>query len=217
MVSDSTIGITADASAWLSNYGRFAYGPNIIVIHSLECDAVRGIAWSLSERGGWLDNEGLAPQRMTAPGDLVRCIPDGDQGGHIGGPGNSHCAGVEVSGRAAWVPADWAAPLAVEALDNQARAIAGLAVVYGWTYIDLRYLSIAQIRAGERGICTHNDISISGISGTNHWDPGLGYPFAAQLERIQSWFQVITGGSPVTPTVEWTVLQWISDNQAAAV
>jgi hypothetical protein len=116
------------------------------------------------------------------------------------------------------VPADWATPLAVEALDNQARAIAGLAVVYGWSYSDLQYLSIAQIRAGDtRGICTHNDISVSGISATNHWDPGLGYPFPRQLERIQSWFQIITGGTPVTPVAAWTVLQWIINNQGAAV
>jgi hypothetical protein len=199
MVSDSALGITADASGWLSNYGRFAYGPNIIVIHSLECDAIRGIAWSLSEPGGWLDNENLAPQRMTAPSDLVRTVPDGDQGGHIGGPGNSHCAGVETSGRAAWTGDQWATPLAREALEMQARAIAGLAVVYGWGYGDLRYLSIAEIRAGARGICTHNDISISGISGTNHWDPGLGYPFAWVLSRIQYWFQTITGGTPAAP------------------
>jgi len=98
MASESELGITFDASAWLSNYGHFSWGPNILVLHSLECDAIRGIARSLSERGGWLDTENLAPQRMTAPSDLVRTMPDGDQGGHIGGPGNSHCAGVEVAG-----------------------------------------------------------------------------------------------------------------------
>ena len=87
MVSDATLGITFDASAWLTNYGHFAWGPNILVLHSLECDAMRGIAQSLSEQGGWLDTENLAPQRMTAPGDLVRTMPDGNQGGHIGGDG----------------------------------------------------------------------------------------------------------------------------------
>jgi len=212
MVSDSTLGITFDASAWLTNYGHFAWGPNILVLHSLECEAMRGIAQSLSERGGWLDTENLAPQRMTAPGDLVRTMPDGDQGGHIGGPGNSHCAGVEVSGRAAWTPEQWATPLAKEALDMQARAIAGLAVAYGWAYSDLRYLSQAQIKAGDtRGICDHNAISLSGISNTNHWDVGLGYPWEGQLTRIQYWFQVISGGA----VHALTILQWLSGYRAA--
>jgi hypothetical protein len=210
MASDAALGITADASAWLTNYGPFAYGPNIIVIHDLECDPRRGLAWQLSDRGGYLDNGGLAPQRMTGPGDLVRTIPDGTQGGHIGSPGNSHAAGVEVTGRAAWTEGQWGDPLVSEGVDNQARAIAGLAVVYGWTYDDIRYLSIAQIRAGERGICTHNDISVSGISRTDHWDPGLGYPFAWALERIQYWFQVITGGV-VAVVAEWDLLRWISE------
>lgn len=198
--SDEQLGITFDASQWLTNYNGFVWGPNIIVIHSLECDSIPGIARALSEPGGYLDTENLAPQRMTAPGDLVRTIPDGTQGGHIGGPGNSHCAGVEVSGRAAWTPGQWDTPLAREALDMQARAIAGLAVVYGWGLNDLRYLSLAQIRAGDtRGICDHNSISLSGISATNHWDVGLGYPFAAQLARIKYWFLVITGNTPVDP------------------
>jgi len=210
MVSESALGVTFDASAWLTNYGHFSWGPNILVLHSLECDAIRGIAQSLSERGGWLDTENLAPQRMTAPSDLVRTMPDGDQGGHIGGPGNSHCAGVEVSGRAAWTPEQWAQPLAREALDMQAKAIAGLAVAYGWGFNDLRYLSLAQIRAGDtRGICDHNGISLSGISATNHWDVGLGYPWGWVLERIQFWYNTITGGGVHPPGHTQTYTEWL--------
>lgn len=199
-LTGSAAGITYDATGWLSSYGPFAYGPNIIVIHSLECDAIDHIAEQLSARGGWLDGEGLAPQRMTDPVSIVKCIPDGNQGGHIGGPGNSHCAGVETSGRAAWTPAQWATPKARAAVDHQARAVAGLAIQYGWDYSDLRYLSLAQIRAGSpRGICDHNSISLSGISNTDHWDVGLGYPWSYLLTRTRYWYQLMTGGTPDPP------------------
>jgi hypothetical protein len=207
-LSDAQLGVTLNASAWLTNYGPFAWGPNIIVWHSLECDAIARIAEQLSARGGYLDNEGLAPQRMTDPAAIVRTMADGLQGGHIGGPGNSHCGGAEVSGRAAWTPAQWALPNARAAVDHQARAVAGLAVNYGWAYTDLRWLAIAQIRAGSpRGMCSHNDISVSGISGTNHWDPGLGFPFAWALERTQYWYRAMTGTATPSPVAVRTWLQ----------
>lgn len=210
------LGYTYDACAWLTHYGRFTgSAPRGVVIHSLECDAIDHIAEQLSAPGGWLDGEGLAPQRMTDPVSIVKSVPDGYQGGHIGGPGNSLYVGVEVSGRAAWTPAQWATPKARAGLDHQARAVAGLYVVYGHGYDEIRWLSIAQLRAGYPfGMCTHNDISISGVSNTNHWDPGTGFDFAWFLSRVQYWFLVMTGGGTPPPAVgtDW----WDTVDEAAA-
>lgn len=211
VLSNAQFGITYDASAWLTSYGPFAVPePRGLVIHSLECDAVPHIAEQLSAPGGWLDTEGLAPTRMTDPVSIVRAIPDGDSAGHIGGPGNSRYLGVEVSGRAAWVRSQWLdGGNAQAALDHQARAIAGLFVLFNRSYADIRYLSIAQLRAGTPfGMCDHNDISISGVSNTNHWDPGLGFPHDWFLPRVQFWFLFMTGGKPVPPpVVQGTFLQ----------
>ena len=201
-LTDAQRGITDDSSSFLTNYGAFQGSePRGIVIHSLECGAIPGIAAQLSSRGGWLDGEGLAPTLMTDPTSIVRAIPDGDSGGHIGGPGNSRYLGVEVSGRAAWTRAQWldGGP-AQAALEHQARAVAGLFVLYGRPFTDIRWLSIAQLRAGTPfGMCFHADISISGVSGTDHWDPGLGYPGGYVLAAVQRWFLSMTGGKPVPP------------------
>ncbi len=54
-----------------------------------------------------------------------------------------------------------------------------------------RWLTVAQIRAGADGFCTHNDVSLAypDVS-TGHWDPGPNFPKYAVMSL---WF-------PTTPT-----------------
>ena len=193
------LGITMDASGWLSNQGRFAAGrPQGVVVHTLECEAKPRIAQELSAQGGYLDNEGLAPQRMTDPTSIVRTIPDGTKGGHCGQLGNPRFVGVEVSGRASWSRAQWLdGGLAQAALSNSARAAAGLFIVYGHGLDEIRWLSGAQIKAGnEFGLLGHVDVSVF-VGGTNHWDPGLpaDFPYDWYAAEVRRWFLIMTGAS----------------------
>lgn len=204
-------GITVDASGWLSNQGRFSDGkPEGVVIHTLECDAKPHVAEELSQPGGYLHGKGLAPQRMTDPVSIVRTVPDGTIGGHVGGRGNPRFVGVEVSGRAGWSREQWLdGGRAQAALDHSAHAAAGLFIVYGHSYEEIRWLSGAQIQ-GRRtfGLLGHIDVSTF-VGGTDHWDPGLSddFPYGWYEERTKFWFLDMTGGTPQ----EWDLLRWISE------
>ncbi len=203
--------ITYDASGWLTSYGQFPAGrPWARVLHSLECDPKPGVARELSAPGGWLDNEGLAPHGMSDPTQRVRACSTRRYSGHVGGLANPHVVGYEVAGRAAKSRAQWLDGGSQQAaLESDARLIAWDYVRDGWSRGEIRMLSGAQIRqnyAGGpavRGLMTHNDVS-QFIGGTNHWDPGPGFPFDWFLDRVRSHYDAFTGGGssgtdPVDP------------------
>ena len=65
------------------------------------------------------------------------------------------------------------------------------------------WLTVMQIKAGDKGICGHIDIS-QAYPGSGHYDPGPGYPkvqFLAMVkdyreERIrEKQFEGVTGGA----------------------
>ena len=195
--------ITYDATGWLSNQGPFkAARPWGRVIHTLECEAKPGIARELSAPGGYLDSQGLAPHGMSDPTQRVRACNTNRIGGHVGGRANPHVVGYEVSGRAAWTPAQWldGGPRQA-ALESDARLIAWDCVQDGWTREEAtRWLSGAQIKANYaggpivRGLLEHNDVS-EFIGGTNHWDPG-GFVPAWFASRIGAFYDELTGSTP---------------------
>lgn len=87
--------------------------------------------------------------------------------------------GIHASaiGRAARSREDWLKwPAQLETL---ARWAADLNARYG---IPLRWLSAAQVRAGERGFCGHAEISAA-FGEVDHTDPGRGFPHDLILAR----------------------------------
>ena len=52
---------------------------------------------------------------------------------------------------------------------------------------DYRWLSLNEVASLKvRGFCYHYDISRA-LGGTDHWDPGTGYPADVQMSRIR-WY-----------------------------
>lgn len=181
-----------------SHGGAFRAGaPRLIVIHSLEAPAKRGLAYSLA--GGWIQTAGVSPQHITDPGETVDCLRPGVVGWHCGN-GNQVSVGLEVTGRAGWSAAEWLEPEAFAAVRLDAKQGAVVAKHYG---IPMRWLSLQQIRNGERGFCTHNDISLT-LGGTNHWDPGPNFPFAVFMQMVQQfaggWDGLRDDFKPSTPS-----------------
>lgn len=176
-----------------SHGGGFRAGePHLIVIHSLEAPARRGLAWDLS--AGWLKTAGVSPHSITDPGETVETCPENIVGWHCGN-GNQVSIGDEHTGYAAWSLAQWTSGDAWEAVRLGAKKCAEIATRHS---IPLRWLSLGQIRAGERGVCTHFDISQT-FGGTNHTDPGPGFPYDAFMRtaiQFQGGSGAGAGGTP---------------------
>ena len=161
--------------------GSFRPGqPSLIIVHSLEAPPRRGIAYDLA--AGWLQSAPVSPQHLTDPSETVDTLHPGVVGWHCGN-GNQKGVGLEVTGYAGWSAAQWLEPEAFAAVRLDAKQGAIVAKHYG---IPMRWLSLSQILNGERGFCTHNDISLT-LKGTTHWDPGPNFPFAIFMQMVQQW------------------------------
>jgi hypothetical protein len=175
-----------------SHGGNYRAGqPTLIVIHSLEAPARRGLAYDLAT--GWLQNAGVSPHALTDPGETVETCSESLVGWHCGN-GNQVGIGLEVTGYAAWSFEQWTSGDAFAAVRLDAKRAAEAARRHG---IPIRWLSLSQIRNGERGFCTHADISAT-LGGTNHTDPGRGFPYAIFMQMVQQWTDG-TIGNPTNP------------------
>lgn len=172
-----------------SHGGSFRSGqPTLIIIHSLEAPARAGMAYNLAS--GWIQNAPVSPHSISDPVETVDCLNVGTVGWHCGN-GNQKGIGLEVTGYAAWSFQQWTEPTAFAAVRLDAKRGAEVAQRFG---IPLRWLSLQQIRNGEKGFCTHFDITQT-LGGTNHTDPGKGFPYAIFMQMVQQF-----AGEPVKPT-----------------
>lgn len=169
--------------------GRMPGPARLTVAHSLECEAVEGLAKGLNNGPGtYLWTDGVSPHTMTDPG-WTRGACDTDIVGYHIGTYNAQATGGEVTGRASWTRAQWFEPAANKALERQAKALAEQHLAKGWGPETFRWLSLREVADGHTvGFCPHNDISIApwpNPPGTNHWDPGPFYPYDVQMIRIR--------------------------------
>lgn len=181
-----------------SHGGPFRSGqPTLVVIHSLEAPAKRGLAWDLAN--GWIQNAGVSPHSMTDPGETVDLLDLGTIGWHCGN-GNQVGIGLEVTGYAAWDFNTWTTGDNFAAVRLDAKRASEVADHFG---IPHRWLSLQQIRNGESGFCTHADITLT-LGGTTHTDPGPGFPYSIFMQMVNEWSGTGSGGggnpNPTDPT-----------------
>lgn len=74
-----------------------------------------------------------------------------------------------------------------------AADIARLCLAYG---VPIRRLSVAQVRAGEHGICGHVDIRDAFPGVTTHWDPGPFFPWWRFMRHIRREAKKLTAPAP---------------------
>lgn len=160
----------------------------LVIAHSLECEAKENLAYELTVPDGcYLQTAGVSPHSMSDPGETVWACDTDLVGYHVGPKGNPISTGGEVTGRAAWTRAQWLQDAPNRALQRQAKALAQQAMDKGFAPGDYRWLSLAEVRDGKtNGFCYHYDISRA-LGGTDHYDPGSGYPADIQMERIR-WY-----------------------------
>jgi len=132
----------------------------------------------------WFAGHSGPPPRASAHiccdnDSIVRCVrPE-----HVAwaAPGANHDGyQVELAGRARQTEAEW--------LDNYSDAMLRLVAPYlarvaeRWQ-IPIRWLSVDEVRDGERGFCGHAEVS-KAFGKSTHWDPGDGFPWEYFLELV---------------------------------
>ena len=87
-----------------------------------------------------------------------------------------------VPGFAAWNRSQWL--VHISAIQRGARRAAAWGGLYG---IPMVHLTPAQVAAGNKGICTHGDVTAAGYTASmGHTDPGPSFPMGRLLELARA-------------------------------
>lgn len=114
---------------------------------------------------------------------VVQCVDHQFRAYHA--PPNTGSIGLEHAGFASQSRAQWLDPFGVAMIEQSARLAAWLCREFE---LPPRWLSIAQLRGGERGICTHYDVSRA-FGQSSHTDPGPGFPKDYYLDRVINYYE----------------------------
>ena len=143
---------------------------NRIVIHATVSPCVKGGARNVAKYFQSADAGGSA-HYVVDPGEIIRCYAETTVTWHA--PPNTGSIGIELcdpqKGTAArWADADHEAMLRLAA--KLVREVAAR-----WN-VPLKRLSVADLKAGKRGICGHVDVA-NAWHKTDHGDPDIAGPF----------------------------------------
>lgn len=165
-------------AAHLSGYVPKA-SKKVIVIHDMEVDApltaaeAVGSYFSRGSSGGstqyGIDNNSI--QQYLAPTAIPWGAPNcNSQGIHI-----------EQMGKASWSTDKWKT-YARGTIDRCAWLVAKLSIDFN---IPIDHLSVAELKAGKRGVVTHYDCTKA--FGGSHTDPGPNYPMKMMLDKAKEY------------------------------
>jgi N-acetyl-anhydromuramyl-L-alanine amidase AmpD len=153
---------------------------DLIVIHTMETDEKGETAENCAL---WFRNPAanVSAHYCVDANSIVQCVRDQDVGWHA--PGANHDGiGIEHAGRAKQTGRDWSDAYSVAMLERSAELVADLCRTYR---IPVTWLYAADLRAGKRGITTHDAVSKAFRRGS-HWDPGTGFPVERYLSSVRA-------------------------------
>lgn len=102
-----------------------------------------------------------------------------------GAPGANHShMHIEIAGVARQTRAQWLDSYSLKAIDRAANVVAQWALKFKFP---LRWVSVAQLRRGVKGLCTHDDVS-KAFGRSSHWDPGPNFPKDIFLAKAKDWY-----------------------------
>jgi len=148
-----------------------------IVIHGTVSPCVRGGAVNVA-RYFQTPAAGGSAHYVVDPGEVVRCLAETTVAYHA--PPNTGSIGVELCDPQQGPASRWA--------DDNHEAMLRLAaalvrdIAARWD-VPLRRLTVAEVRAGARGICGHVDVSRA-FGQSDHTDPGTGFPWAHFMQLV---------------------------------
>jgi hypothetical protein len=172
---------------WMPAYshgGPFGKGqPTVVVVHCTESDNGPGTAEALAGPG-WFGGSkaGTSSHKVVDVDSICEGVKRTTVAWHAGPGGNVRGVAYEFCGRVAWTAGKWREPAQLQMLRNAAPHIADDLRAMS---APARWLSLAQLGGGQRGLCTHNDIRLA-FGGTTHSDPGPNFPYAELLAYVQA-------------------------------
>lgn len=155
---------------WMPSPNYYPGRPNpiqVLVMHSVEGPMTAGLARSLAGPN-WFGStvSGTSANAIFDQTGGIEMVKPDNRAWHIGG-GNNFAYGTEHCGYAAFSAAQWLTADGKKMLTASAKWNRQLADSLG---IPWKRLTVAEIQAGERGLCTHNDCRLV-WGGTTHTDP----------------------------------------------
>ncbi len=153
---------------------------NRIVIHSTVSPCKRGGARAIA---AYFRSKaaGGSCHYVVDPGEVVQVVYDGVIAWHA--PPNKNSIGIEMcdyphgSSKARWKDAAHK-----EMLERVAKLTAELCLAYN---VPRKFLKPADLKAGKRGITTHNNVSLA-FRQSSHWDPGA-WPRVRFMRKVRKY------------------------------
>ena len=153
---------------------------DLIVIHTMEMDEKGETAENCAQ---WFRNPGakVSAHYCVDADTIVQCVRDQDVAWAAPGA-NSDGIQVEHAGRAKQTGREWSDEYSTAMLERSAQLVAELCAKYK---IPVTWLYAADLRAGKRGITSHDAVSKAFKRGS-HWDPGTGFPVERYLALVRA-------------------------------
>ncbi|KUL35736.1 hypothetical protein ADL12_19640 [Streptomyces regalis] len=154
----------------------------MIVIHDMEAPEGPLTAENVARYFANLPASNKASAHVCVDNNsAVRCVADGNRAWHAPGT-NSDGLGLELAGYARQSRAEWLDQYSKGVLEQAAKVTADWCRKHS---IPARKLTVAELKAGRRGIVGHRDVSAA-YGQTNHSDPGPNFPWDYFLSRVNA-------------------------------
>lgn len=152
-----------------------------VVWHSTEGGEVAGAAQAVARNWFGVESSRVSAHVVVDSTEVVECVKPGDTAWHCGRYGNAPGYGIEIVGRASQTVESWRDGYSLAALGNAADWVRSSCAL---EHIPARWLTDAQVKAGELGHVTHAQISRV-LGGSSHTDPGVNFPHDYVLARLK--------------------------------
>jgi len=166
---------------------------NWIVIHDMEAPESEGRARACAK---YFQN----PPRMGSSHvtvddkEVIQCVRDNNEAaGAVGA--NKRGIHIEIPGIATQTEADWGDVYSTAAIEVASDVAAQYCLKFE---IPVKHLSNEELRAGEKGIVGHVQVSAV-FPGTGHFDPGPSFPWEHFIERVQANYDRRTQSANAAP------------------
>lgn len=172
--------------------------PKRIVIHGTVTPCANG--WARKVANFFANGTNKTSAHYTVdPGEVIQSVGDHKVAFHCGR--NQDTIGVELCDPQTGPGSRWGDASHRLMLMRAATLVAELCLAYD---IPANRLPIEQIRAGQRGIYSHNDSRLAFPGSTSHVDPGPDFPWPMFISAVRNEIARLRGAPVVASGNRWT-------------
>jgi N-acetyl-anhydromuramyl-L-alanine amidase AmpD len=163
-------------------------GPvDLIVIHTMEAAEKPTTAEAVAAWGAGPQAPNASWHYAVDSDSIVQSVRDEDTAWHAKGA-NHNGIGIEHAGYAKQNDAAWADDYSLAMLRLSAKLSAALCSQHG---IPAVKLTVAELKAGKRGIVGHKDCTDAFSGGRGHYDPGGSFPWQKYIDWIKDELELL--------------------------